>query len=161
MAKFTVDQLDGIQVPDDLEGNNKELELFFSSNEPDVHSDHKTVAAQEETLELVKQRLRKLTIENDDLAMLGPHRRLFSWFIFGFGVLFTVVTIVYLIAATVPVNIQVGELMVERTYVQVDDSVLKILLGTSLAQVVGLMYVVARWLFPSRSPHPLASNEAG
>lgn len=105
----------------------------------------------EATLDIAKVRIRKLEIENDDLAKLGPHRRKSSWFIL--GVVFVFVLIAFSILFMSSFQIQStteDKAVLFRTLIKLDNEVIMTLLATNTVQVVGLLYVVAKWLFPGK-----------
>lgn len=134
-----------VKLPGDLSEQSDE-EKIFESKEVDSHHDHKHLEANKEALELARQRVRELTIRNDDLSRLGPHRRKFSWWILIFSASFVVCTMGIVLLSSYQVPINESEY---STPIKLDDSVLITLLATNTVQVVGLLYVVAKWLFPS------------
>tara|TARA_B100000745_G_C20154332_1_gene395603 strand:- start:1009 stop:1506 length:498 start_codon:yes stop_codon:yes gene_type:complete len=149
-AKVSLDSLDSLVLPD-LEDTSAEEELFESS-ESAKHQEHKLLEAHSHALNLAKQRIRKLEIENDDLALLGPHRRHYSWWILGFVFLFVFTTFLLLVLSAVQIETpQSGQPSTYHSLIEIDNEVMMTLLATNTVQVVGLLYVVAKWLFPNKS----------
>ncbi|PCK03621.1 MAG: hypothetical protein COA42_20460 [Alteromonadaceae bacterium] len=142
----SLDALDTIQIPT-LAEQSIEDELYQSS-EKQSHEEHKVRGAQDEALGVAREKIRKLEIENDDLARLGPHRRKYSWWILYFVIAFVTVTFVTLLMSSYQIKISDGDAY--RTLINLDKEVVVTLLATNTVQVVGLLYVVAKWLFPSK-----------
>ncbi|MEE8057341.1 MAG: hypothetical protein V3T17_05840 [Pseudomonadales bacterium] len=148
--KISLDSLDDVQIPD-LENESREEELF-EVTEAKSHKEHKLLEAHETTLSIARARIRKLEIENDDLAMLGPHRRMYSWWILGFVISFVLVTFSVLLMSSFQIEaITEDKASSFRTLIKLDNEVIMTLLATNTVQVVGLLYVVAKWLFPTKS----------
>lgn len=147
--KISLSSLDDIEIPE-LEDSSIEEELFAATEEGS-HKEHKVREAQESVLSLAKERIRKLEIENNDLAMLDPHRRLYSWWILGFAIAFVFITFTFLFLASYQTEvITEDKSTIYKTLIVLDKEVMMTLLATNTVQVVGLLYVVAKWLFPSK-----------
>lgn len=147
--KISLDSLDKVQLPD-LEKESAEEELFQAS-EASTHEDHKLAKASQAALNTAVQKIRKLAIENDDLAMLGPHRRKYSWWILSFVFFFVITTFSILVLSSI--QIALPQKNIESpfyTILNLDNEVLITLLATNTVQVVGLLFVVAKWLFPTK-----------
>ncbi|MDQ6989922.1 MAG: hypothetical protein Q9M19_08560 [Mariprofundaceae bacterium] len=140
-----IDKIGNIKIPKNLSSESKE-ESIYEHNEAPTHQEHKVREGTEQALELAKQQIRTLQINNDDLAQLGPHRRLYSWWILGFSIFFIISVLVVLILASYQVALSEREL---GTMLKLDNEVLITLLATNTVQVVGLLFIVAKWLFPS------------
>lgn len=148
--KLSLDAIDHIKLPS-LEDSSKE-EALYEAKEPKIHSEHKLLEAHEAVLAEAKQKIRKLEIENNDLALLGPHRRQYSWWILGFVILFVIISFSVLLMSSYQIEvIGEGKSIGFRTLIKLDNEVLMTLLATNTVQVVGLLYVVAKWLFPTKS----------
>lgn len=147
---ISLDSLDDIQIPD-LDETSRE-EGLFETTEAKSHIEHKEREATETVLNLAKEKIRKLEIENDDLAMLGPHRRKYSWWILAFVFLFVIATFSIVLMSSFQVEaVAANQKLFFRTVINLDNAVLMTLLATNTVQVVGLLYVVAKWLFPRKS----------
>ena len=147
--KISLDSLDDVQIPD-LEDESREEELF-EATEAKSHKEHKLLEAHETTLSIAREKIRKLEIENDDLAMLGPHRRKYSWWILGFVIFFVLATFSVLLMSSFQIEaVAADKASSFRTLIKLDNEVIITLLATNTAQVVGLLYVVAKWLFPTK-----------
>lgn len=147
--RISLDTIDELQLPD-LEDCSAE-EALYAPSEPRTHQDHKLVEAHAHTLALAKQRIRTLEIENDDLALLGPHRRRYSWWILGFVMVFVATTFMVLLSSAIQVSVVQNGESFYRSLIVLDNDVLMTLLATNTVQVVGLLYVVAKWLFPTKT----------
>lgn len=156
----SLDSLDKIQIPD-LDDDSREEELY-TATEANSHKEHKLLEAHETTLNIAKERIRKLEIENDDLAMLGPHRRAYSWWILGFVISFVLVTFAVLLMSSFQIEVIAEDKTSSfRTLLKLENEVVITLLATNTVQVVGLLYVVAKWLFPTKSQNkPEAESES-
>jgi len=145
----SLDSLDDIQIPE-LDDASREEELF-EATEAKSHKEHKLLEAHETTLSIAKERIRKLEIENDDLAMLGPHRRAYSWWILGFVISFVLATFTVLLMSSFQIEVIAEDKTASfRTLLKLENEVVMTLLATNTVQVVGLLYVVAKWLFPTK-----------
>lgn len=112
-----------------------EEEAKYSS--PVDDDDDKSASAQiSEKAKKLKIANEKLVIENTNLKKLSDHRLHYSWAIFVFVVLYTL----SFIAIFVLVGIK---------FLCINDSVMKIFLGTNTIQIVGILYIVAKWLYPA------------
>lgn len=148
--KVSLDSLDAVQIPE-LKEESREEELF-EATEAKSHKEHKLLEAHETTLSIARAKIRKLEIENDDLAMLGPHRRKYSWWILGFVISFVLITFSILLMSSLQIEAATNEKPLSfRTLIILDNLVIMTLLATNTVQVVGLLYVVAKWLFPIKS----------
>ena len=148
--KISLDSLDNVLIPE-LENQSREEELF-EVTEAKSHTEHKLLEASKATLDIAKEKIRKLEIENDDLAKLGPHRRKYSWCILGFVFIFVVIAFSILLLSSFQIqSITEDKTLFFRTFIKLDNEVLMTLLATNTVQVVGLLYVVAKWLFPIKS----------
>ncbi|MBL1260374.1 MAG: hypothetical protein COB33_007580 [Thiotrichaceae bacterium] len=143
--KISIDNIGDVKIPDDISTTSEEEKIFWTT-EVESHSEHKHLEGKSQALEIAKQQIRTLKISNDDLAQLGPHRRKYSWWVLVFTILF--VFVVTLIVGLSSWQIEVSE-KEYRTLIKLEDEVLITLLATTTVQVVGLLYVVARWLFPT------------
>ena len=143
--KISIKDIGSIKLPKNLP-NTSDEEKIFESKEKDTHKDHKSRRGTEQALELAKQKIRTLKIRNDDLSQLGPHRIKFSWWVLGFSIFFVICTLLIVFLSSYQIPTSEDEY---RTIIELDDSVLITLLATNTVQIVGLLYVVARWLFPS------------
>ena len=147
--KLTIESIDRVQLPPMDESSLEEA--LFEAPEASTHEDHKLLEANKHTLEVAKQKIRKLEIENDDLAMLGPHRRTYSWWILAFVLAFVVITFVILVLSSLQIeHVSKTDVAQFYTLLSLDNKVLMTLLATNTVQVVGLLYVVAKWLFPTK-----------
>lgn len=150
--KISLDSLDNIRIPD-LEDRSAE-EALFEVNEKSAHSEHKLIEAREAQLGFAKEKIRKLEIENNDLAMLGPHRRRYSWWILGFVMFFVLMTFSVLMLSAIQLDsLEDGV----YSLIKLENEVVMTLLATNTVQVVGLLYVVAKWLFPTKSAKQTSS----
>lgn len=148
--KLSLDTLDQIKLP--ALDDSSEEETLYEAKEPKIHNEHKLLEAHEAVLAEAKQKIRKLEIENNDLALLGPHRRNYSWWILGFVILFVIISFSVLLMSSYQIEVVgEGEVVDFRTLIELDNEVLMTLLATNTVQVVGLLYVVAKWLFPTKS----------
>lgn len=149
--KISIDSLDKIRIPD-LDTDSKE-EVLYEPTEKKSHVEHKLLEAHENTLNIAKERIRKLQIENNDLAMLGPHRRRYSWWILSFVIVFVLITFSILLLSAWQIEAtSTNGTITYRTLIALNEEVIITLLATNTIQVVGLLFVVAKWLFPTKSP---------
>ena len=147
--KISFDSIDNVRVPE-LDDASRE-EKLFETVEATTHQEHKLLEASEATLNIAKEKIRKLEIENDDLAKLGPHRRRYSWFILGFVFVFVLIAFSILLMSSFQIQSTTEDKVAFfRTLIKLDNEVIMTLLATNTVQVVGLLYVVAKWLFPGK-----------
>jgi hypothetical protein len=162
------DPLDNFELPP-LVGDSAEESTYFESPEEAQH-DHKekeaTTLVQEtarETLNEYKKKIEKLGIENSNLKKLAEHRENFSWAILLFVVVTVMITFYIVVQASTPVlfpildNGKYYKLLITN-YV-ISDKVIMTLLGTTLVQVIGILWLVVNWLYPSNNNHIKQSNE--
>jgi hypothetical protein len=123
--------------PTDLKNESEEEQLFEDKPGSDYEEQKKALAYRESS-EKSQQVIQKLKIENTDLALLGPYRRKYSWWIFIFAVSFVLLAMALLLLSGFQV-------------ITISDQVLITLLATNTVQVVGLLYIVAKWLFTPRT----------
>jgi len=125
-----------LPTPDELKDSTKEGEVY-SETPQESQVDHKG----NEALKLVQDKARestnKLKIENVNLEQLAKHRIAYSWWIFGFVVTFLILVLTILILSGFKV-------------IELNDNVLNTLLTTNMVQVVGVLYIVAKWLYPNK-----------
>jgi hypothetical protein len=134
-------------IPTDLKDTTNEEEVY-SETEEEAQSDHKDKEALDaikakatESLQEYKLKNKKLEIENQNLQTLAKHRINFSWAIFAFVIAFV------LFALSIVVLSGISE---ESTFkLNINDNVLDIILATNTVQVVGVLYIVAKWLYPA------------
>lgn len=117
--------------PSDLENITDEDSIFYEPID-ERYKDHKNT----ELLIQFREKANKLKIENENLKKLANHRITYSWWIFGFVVLFVLLSFMIIILSGLDV-------------LKLNDNVLDVLLGTNMAQVVGVLYIVAKWLYPN------------
>ena len=152
------DQLNLIQdveLPSDLKDESEEERLYEESSE-ESQQDHKS----KEALEIAQQKMKELghknetlRIKNANLEKLAKHRRWFSWAILAFVIAFVGVASYIVIQAGTPYMLSEGELEkpIIITHLMLSDAVIMMLLGTNLVQVVGVLWLVVRWLYPSNN----------
>lgn len=129
-------------IPNDLKETTNEEEVYSETVE-EAQSDHKGKEALDaikskatEALQEYKLKNEKLEIENQNLQKLATHRINFSWAIFGFVIAFV------LFALSIVVLSGLSE---ESTWkLTINDNVLDIILATNTAQVIGVLYIVAK-----------------
>ena len=66
---------------------------------------------------------------------MSKHRIKYSWYIFYFVICFVLLTLLILVC-------------VGKNQLQLSDDVLITLFATNMVQVVGVLYIVAKWLYP-------------
>jgi hypothetical protein len=125
--------------PTDLDESSKEEGIFVDDPGEDYDAQKKALAYKESS-EKSKQEIQRLKIENADLEMLGPHRRKYSWWIFGFVAFFVLLAFITLFFTGLNI-------------INLSENVLITLLTTNMFQVVGLLYIVAKWLFTPKNMH--------
>jgi len=152
---ISIDDIGEARQPDEIDKVSAE-ETIFETREVDSHNEHKILQGKTQALELAKQKIRTLKIQNDDLAQLGPHRRKYSWWVLGFSITFVVIVLTILVLSSL--QIVAGESGF-RTIIKLENEVLITLLATNTVQVIGLLYVVARWLFPTIDKNGSADSE--
>lgn len=145
--KLSIDAIGKVEIPTNL-SNESEEEAIFEVIEEASHEDHKLRQGTEEALEIAKQKIRTLQIKNDDLAQLGPHRRTYSWWILGFSIVFVACSVIIVFLSSYQILSAEGDATKYSTLLKLSDDVLMTLLATNTVQVVGLLFVVAKWLFP-------------
>jgi len=144
-TNLSIDKITGVEIPEVLADSSEE-ESIFKSTEAGTHKDHKQRQAAEQVLDVAKQRIRTLEIENDDLAKMGPHRRTYSWWVFGFSTSFVISSLVIVLLSSWQIPASENAF---KTLIKLDTSILITLLSTNMVQVVGLLFIVAKWLYPS------------
>lgn len=125
-----------LDKPSDLKDTTDEEEVYKESPE-ESQTDHKSI----EALKLVQNKAReennKLKIENGNLKKLAEHRIAYSWAIFIF------VVIVVLIVLGIFIFSGLGKLTLST------DN-LDTLLQTNTVQAIGILYIIAKWLYPHK-----------
>lgn len=130
MPSRHIKDIDSISIPSPEELNiNNEEETIFADYIDDI--------PYEKTQEkfLLKEKAKSLKIENDNLKKLNSHRINYSNYILCFVVVFVGLTIVII------------TLSGNKT-LSINDNVLITLLSTNMFQVVGILYIVTKWLYP-------------
>lgn len=156
------DTLDKIELPD-LEADATEESTYFEEPE-EARSDHKekekfdlVLAKATEQVNKLKNENEKLAIENGNLKKLAEHRETYSWAILAFVIATVIATFYIIIQASTPTlfpildNGKYYKLLITK-YVM-SDQVIMMLLGTTLAQVLGILWLVVNWLYPSNNNH--------
>ena len=122
--------------PDELKDTTEEGKVY-SETPQESQIDHKG----NEALKLVQDKARestnKLKIENGNLEKIAKHRITYSWWIFGFVVTFLILVLTILLLSGFKI-------------IELNDNVLNTLLATNMVQVVGVLYIVAKWLYPNK-----------
>ena len=119
--------------------------LSQSSNEEQIYSetpaesqhDHKSIEALKLVQEKAREENNKLKIENQNLQNLASHRIVYSWWIFAFVVLVVIIILGIFIASGL------GTLTISS------DN-LDTLLQSNTVQVIGILYIIAKWLYPQK-----------
>jgi len=144
--RIPIESLDEIQLPT-LDRVSEE-EAIYETTEASTHKNYKESQANQAALEEAQQKIRKLEIQNDDLAKLGPHRRRYSWWIFGFVSIFVAITFSILVLSSL--QFEYSNSNGDHSFytiLKLDNSVLDTLLQTNMIQAIGLLLIVAKWLF--------------
>lgn len=133
-----IGQIKSIKLPNikDIERAKKEEKTFIEEPQ-ESQEEHKNEEALKILQEKAKAELSKLTIENDNLKNLSQHRITYSWWIFGFVVLFVLIVLGIIVSNGL-------------SWIVLNDNVLNILLATNTVQVVGVLYIIAKWLYPNK-----------
>lgn len=133
----SIKEIIGIKTPEpkDLQQTTQEEEIFNSY--PNLEKEYKE-QKEAELLTQMKEKANKLKIENDNLKKLADHRIRYSWAILIFVVLFVIASITTVI-------------LTGNKILTINDNVLDILLATNTVQVVGVLYIVAKWLYPTNN----------
>lgn len=122
-----------IKVPTDLKDTTEEIKLYELSanavNIDDTDSIDNTLVLK------LQEKAKKLKIKNDNLIKLADHRIQFSWAIFVFVLLFSFFSLMILVCKG-------------NGKLDISDEVIIVLLGTTVINVVGVLYIVTKWLYP-------------
>lgn len=122
-----------IKIPTDLKDTTEEIKLYELSanavNIDDTDSIDNTLVLK------LQEKAKKLKIKNDNLIKLADHRIQFSWAIFVFVLLFSFFSLMILVCKG-------------NGKLDISDEVIIVLLGTTVLNVVGVLYIVTKWLYP-------------
>lgn len=122
-----------IKIPTDLKDTTEEIKLYELSanavNIDDTDSIDNTLVLK------LQEKAKKLKIKNDNLIKLADHRIQFSWAIFVFVLLFSFFSLMILVCKG-------------NGKLDISDEVIIVLLGTTVINVVGVLYIVTKWLYP-------------
>lgn len=122
--------------PEELKNSTDEEKIYNETSE-EAQGDHK----KNQEIRLLQEKARvennTLKIKNSNLENLAGHRIAYSWGLFGFVVLFMVSTLAVL-------------LLSGKDNLTLSDTVLTVLLGTNMTQVIGVLYIVTKWLYPQK-----------
>ena len=122
--------------PNELQKITKEHDIYNETPQ-ESQSDHKN----NEALKLVQDKAREdtntLKIENANLEKLAKHRISYSWWIFAFVFTFLILVLSILLLSGFKIIV-------------LSDNVLNTLLATNMVQIVGVLYIVAKWLYPNK-----------
>ncbi|MFA6143631.1 MAG: hypothetical protein WCW84_05855 [Sulfurimonas sp.] len=156
--KDLFDSLDRLQLPQLTDDTSEESTYI----EPPIEAQHdhkekEATALIQETARKVKAKNARLEIENSNLKKLAEHREAYSWAILAFVICTVIVTFYIVIQAGTPVLFPILEndkdyKLLITNYV-ISDQVIMTLLGTTLAQVIGILWLVVKWLYPSNNNH--------
>ena len=134
-----ISKIQNIQLEEPSRLNtSSEEENIYTETAQESQLDHKNAEALKLLQDKAREENHKLTIENGNLEKLAKHRITYSWWIFGFVVIF--LTMVLLI-----VTLNGFQIM------KLNDNVIDTLLATNMVQVVGILYIVAKWLYPQNN----------
>lgn len=144
--KLTLEDIAKAPIPEDLPKKSAEEDLYTTS-EPAVHHDHKTSQA----LRMAEEDIRKLNLENDALKAQNELRIKCSCYILWFVALFVIATFATLVAGSYELSYTGKDGAVTfRPFLAIDSKVLITLLTTTTIQVIGLLTIVVKWLFPNQ-----------
>ncbi len=132
--KTIIDSAD-IPEPSELKSETGEAVLFDETSD-ETQVDHKNAELVKELIRKAREDVHKLEIENENLKKLADHRIQYSWGIYGFVFFFVTFSLAIVVLSGLKV-------------LQINDNVLDVLLGTNMIQVVGVLYIVAKWLYPN------------
>jgi hypothetical protein len=160
--KVTLDNI-GSEIPPNVPDQTEEQDLF-ESHEPDTHKDHKDAEGYRLTLEAAKEQNNTLKLNNDTLRIqnselhgLACHRINYSWAIFALTLLFLFATFLFLyLSSHVTYDVMCHKFIKN---IEISDDVMMVLLGTNAVQVVGILFVVAKWLFPAANNKHLSNKQ--
>ena len=112
-------------------------EQIYTEAPSESQNDHKSVEALKLVQEKAREENNKLKIDNQNLKDLATHRIKYSKWILGFVILFVSTVLIILILSGYKILI-------------FNDNVIDVLLATNTVQVVGVLYIVAKWLYPQK-----------
>jgi hypothetical protein len=116
-----------------------EEEQEYSSPSDDDNDKSASIQISEKAKEQVnklKIANEKLKIDNDNLKKLAEHRIKYSWAIFIFVICF--------------VSVSLGIVILSGLNILcLSDTILGALQGTNMVQVIGVLYIVTKWLYPA------------
>jgi len=144
------------KLPKDLSDSTEE-ESVYSETAEEVQQDHKGKEAFDALKETATQQVQELKhnnatllIQNENLKKLSEHRRFYSWAVLAFVaiVFFFTLTIVILSGNSIILNLPNKEFLI-LPRILLSEEVLLMLLGTNMVQVVGILWLVVKWLYPS------------
>lgn len=140
-SKDPFKDIENVDIPE-LEDESPEEELF-TANEEDIHGDH----TKAQMIDRSKQIIRTLKLQNDNLIMLSNLRKNYSWAIFCLSAFFLIVSMTIVILSAITIcNGQPSECF---SILDLSDDVLLMILGTNVTQVIGILFIVAKWLYPN------------
>lgn len=85
--------------------------------------------------------------------ILAPHRRAYWWWILGVVIAFVLVTFSVFIMSSFQIDVIAEDKSYSfRTLLNLENEVVMMLPTINTAQFVSLLYVAAKWLFPTKSP---------
>lgn len=123
-----------LPTPSELKDKTDEEEIYVETPD-EIQDEHKNANVLKEVQEKAREAVNTLKIENQNLQKLADHRIRYSWAILAFVVVFCllVLRVVFLVGSE---------------EMKLSDTVLNMLLGTTMVQVIGVLYIVAKWLYP-------------
>jgi hypothetical protein len=116
--------------------NSTEEEKVYTETPQESQIDHKGNEALKLLQDKARQENNKLKIENENLKNLADHRIEYSKWIF--KLVSAVIAVVFIIL-----------LLDGFEIINLDKETLDILLKTNAVQVVGVLFIVAKWLYPN------------
>ncbi len=133
MGQF--DRIEKINIDENAldEGESGEEDIYEESNS-EQEQDHKKAQA----VGIYKAKLELLNTENIALKSLSQHRIQYSWAIFVLVSLF--------ILASFVVAYMYGSGHLDK----LDTSIIITIFTTNMVQLVGVLYIVAKWLYPAK-----------
>ena len=128
------------KIDDDDINNPTEEEDIFNNEEVNtlVANNNYIQYEKEQYKQLLKKQIeeiKELQINNDNIEKLANHRIKYSWFIFWFVCIFFIYSLTIVLLNGFKI-------------ITISDTVLGILLGTNTADVIGVLFIVAKWLYP-------------
>lgn len=130
-------KIEGVKLPNPEElKDSTEEEKVYDETPQESQTDHKGNEALKLLQDKARQENNKLKIENDNLQNLANHRIEYSKWIF------KLVTFVIIIVFTIVI-------LDGFDIINLDKETLDILLKTNTVQVVGVLFIVAKWLYPN------------